>query len=146
MTGGRYLKKKVFVQSLIMMLSVFSFAQERKNSLEIYGYILTDGGYNFNSIDADWFDVMRPTKLPKYTNEYDPSGNYFISVRQTRSGVRSITQTKLGELKIQFDFDLFGFGKDAGRTTIHLVNGFAQLGKFIAGQTPSTFIPRPPPF
>ena len=115
-------------------------AQDTAKSFEIYGYINTDGGYNFNAIDPDWFDVMRPTKLPKYKNEFGPAGNYFISVRQTRFGVRSITNTKAGILKTQFDFDLFGFGKDAGQTTIHLVNGFGELGKFLAGQTPSTIM------
>ena len=132
--------KRLFIRSLFLMLPVFSCAQENNNSLEIYGYILTDGGYNFNSSDPDWFDVMRPTKLPKYKNEFGPSGNYFISVRQTRFGVRSNTKTKLGELKTQFDFDLYGFGKDAGQTTFHLVNGFGQLGKFLAGQTPSVIM------
>jgi hypothetical protein len=132
--------KRLFAWSLLMLLPVFSLGQENKNSFEVYGYILTDAGYNFNTIDPDWFDVMRPTKLPKNKNEFAPPGNYFISVRQTRFGVRSSTQTKLGELKTQFDFDFFGFGKDVGQTTIHLVNGFGQLGKFIAGQTPSTFM------
>jgi hypothetical protein len=132
--------KRFSIRSLIILLPVISFAQENKNSFEIYGFILTDGGYNFNTIDPDWFDVMRPTKLPKHKNEFAPPGNYFISVRQTRFGVRSSSQTKWGELKTQFDFDLFGFGKDVGQTTIHLVNGFGQLGKIIAGQTPSTFM------
>jgi hypothetical protein len=132
--------KRLFAWSLLMLLPVFSLGQENKNSFEVYGYILTDAGYNFNTIDPDWFDVMRPTKLPKNKNEFAPPGNYFISIRQTRFGVRSSTQTKLGELKTQFDFDFFGFGKDVGQTTIHLVNGFGQLGKFIAGQTPSTFM------
>ncbi|MFI5132276.1 MAG: hypothetical protein ACHQFX_19895, partial [Chitinophagales bacterium] len=139
MIRGKKHKGRLFIQSLIILLPVFSFAQTDKNSFEVYGFILTDGGYNFNTIDPDWFDVMRPTKLPRYKNQFGPAGNFFISVRQTRLGVRSSTQTKLGELKTQFDFDLFGFGKDAGQTTIHLVNGFGQLGKFIAGQTPSTF-------
>ena len=130
----------LFIRSLLILTPVISIAQEKNNSIEVYGFILTDGGYNFNSIDPDWFDVMRPTKLPKYKNQFGSSGNYFISVRQTRLGVRSSTQTKFGELKTQFDFDFFGFGKDVGQTTIHLVNGFAQLGKFIAGQTPSTFM------
>lgn len=123
-----------------MLFPLFSHAQVKKHSFEVYGYIQTDAGYNFNAIDPDWFDVMRPTKLPKYTNQFGTSGNYFISLRQTRFGVRSSTQTKWGELKTQFDFDFFGFGKDVGQTTIHLVNGFGQLGKFIAGQTPSTFM------
>ncbi|MBO9571655.1 MAG: hypothetical protein J7497_05530, partial [Chitinophagaceae bacterium] len=131
--------KRIFI-SLSILLPVFSFSQENKNSFDIYGYIHVDGGYNFNSIDPDWFDVMRPTKLPKYKNEFGTEGNYFIGVRQTRFGVRSSTKTKLGELKTQFDFDFFGFGKDAGQTTIHLVNGFGQLGKILVGQTPSTIM------
>ena len=133
-------KKTLFIRFLIILFPIFTFAQENKNTFEVYGFILIDGGYNFNSIDPDWYDVMRPTKLPKYKNQFGTSGNYFISVRQTRFGVKSSTQTKFGELKTQFDFDFFGFGKDVGQTTIHLVNGFGQLGKFIAGQTPSTFM------
>ena len=129
-----------FIRSLFILIPIFSLAQEKKNSFEVYGFILVDGGYNFNTIDPEWFDVMRPTKLPKYQNQFAPSGNYFISVRQTRVGVRSLTKTPLGELKTQFDFDLYGFGKDAGQTTLHVVNAFGQLGKFIAGQTPSTFM------
>ncbi|MFL5740691.1 MAG: DcaP family trimeric outer membrane transporter [Flavisolibacter sp.] len=132
--------KGLFISSLIILFPLISFAQNIKDSFEIYGYILTDGGYNFNSIDPDWFDVMRPTRLPRYKNQFAPEGNYFISVRQTRLGLRRTTQTKWGELKAQFDFDLFGFGNDVGQTTIHMVNGFVQLGKLIAGQTPSTFM------
>jgi len=134
------IKFKYFIRSLFILIPIFCFAQEKKNSFEVYGFILVDGGYNFNTIDPEWFDVMRPTKLPKYQNQFAPSGNYFISVRQTRVGVRSLTKTPLGELKTQFDFDLYGFGKDAGQTTLHVVNAFGQLGKFIAGQTPSTFM------
>jgi hypothetical protein len=140
MSNGKNWEARIFIRSLFIWLPLFSFAQQKKDTVEVYGFILTDAGYNFNTIDPDWFDVMRPTKLPKYRNQFGTSGNYFISVRQTRLGVRSSTQTKWGELKTQFDFDLFGFGKDVGQTTIHLVNGFAQLGKFIAGQTPSTFM------
>src|SRR5215213_5769727 len=132
--------KRLLLPLLIVFLPLLNFAQSVENSFELYGYIQTDGGYNFNSIDPDWFDVMRPTKLPKYKNQFGPSGNFFISVRQTRFGVRSSSNTKLGMLKTQFDFDLFGFGKDAGQTTIHLVNGFGQLGKILAGQTASTFM------
>jgi hypothetical protein len=135
-----WINKSLLVRLSVLLLPVFSFAQEDKKSLEVYGFILVDGGYNFNSMNPDWFDVMRPTKLPRYKNEFGTSGNYFLSVRQTRVGVRSSTKTKFGELKTQFDFDFYGFGKDAGQTTIHLVNGFAQLGKLLVGQTPSTIM------
>lgn len=134
------LKVKLVIKSLFLILPSLGLAQTDQNSFEVYGYILTDAGYNFNASDPAWFDVMRPTKLPRYKGEFGPGGNLFASVRQSRFGVRSSTNTRLGELKTQFDFDFFGFGKDAGQTTIHMVNGFGQLGKFLAGQTPSTFM------
>src|SRR4030095_12954243 len=132
MPSGKLFKRKLIIPSLILLFPLLSFGQTNKSSFEVYGFILTDAGYNFNSIDPNWFDVMRPTKLLKYKGEFGTSGNYFISIRQTRLGFRSSTLTRLGELKTQFDFDFIGFGKDLGQTTIHLVNGFGQLGKFIA--------------
>jgi hypothetical protein len=117
-----------------------SVGQENKNSSEIYGYLMTDAGYNFNASDPNWFDVMRPTKLPSYKELYAPGGNVFFNVRQTRLGFKSVSSTRLGTLSTQFDFDLVGFGKDAGQTTFHLINAYGQLGKFGAGQTPSAFM------
>ena len=104
------MKVKLVIKSLFLILPSLGLAQNDQNSFEVYGYILTDAGYNFNASDPAWFDVMRPTKLPRYKGEFGPGGNLFASVRQSRFGVRSITQTKLGELKTQFDFDFFGFG------------------------------------
>lgn len=101
---------------------------------------MTDAGYNFNSIDPAWFDMMRPSALPSYENEFGPEGNVFFGVRQTKLGIKSNTPTRLGQLKTHFDFDLVGFGKDAGQTTFHLVNGYAQLGRIGAGQTASAFM------
>lgn len=132
--------KKIFFQFSLILFSLYSFAQEKKSSFEIYGTAMVDAGYNFNSIDPNWFDVMRPSKLPSYKNQYGPDGNVFFSVRQTKLGVKSSTPTNLGELKTQFDFDLIGFGKDVGQTTFHLVNAYGQLGKIGAGQTASVFM------
>src|SRR5215470_8262616 len=126
---------RLFTRSLLILFPLFSFAQENKNSFDLYGTIAVDAGYNVNSIQPDWYDVMRPTKLPKYKNEFGPEGNIYYSVRQTKFGVKSNTKTKLGELKTQFDFDLFGFGADAGQTTFHIINAYGQLGHFGAGQT-----------
>src|SRR4051812_19637267 len=103
----------------IILLPVYAFTQNSQNTIEIYGFIQTDAGYNFNSIDPDWFDVMRPTKLPKYQGQFGPTGTNFISIRQSRFGVKSSTTTQLGELKTQFDFDLVGFGKYSGQTHFH---------------------------
>src|SRR5262245_30900597 len=40
------------------------------NRLEVYGYVMTDFGYNFQTINPDWFDTMRPTKLPSFRDEF----------------------------------------------------------------------------
>ena len=125
---------------LIVIFPICSFTQEKKNSFEIYGTINTDVVHNFNSIHPDWYDVMRPTKLPSFKNEYGPEGNTFFSVRQTKLGFKTNTFTKWGELKSQFDFDFIGFGKDAGQTTLHVINAYAQLGRLGFGQTPSAFM------
>ena len=113
---------------------------EPKKSMEIYGFIMTDIGYNFDQIHPDWFDVVRPTKLPAYENQYGTDGNVYFSVRQTRLGFKNYFDTSMGELKTQFEFEMFGTGVDAGQTTIRLRHAYAELGKFGVGQYWSPFM------
>jgi hypothetical protein len=75
------------------------YAQEQRSGIEINGFIMTDAGYNFNTIDPDWFDVMRPSKLPATSGAFGPDGNVFLGIRQTRLGVQTWTHTTLGEMK-----------------------------------------------
>src|SRR3954469_7554003 len=84
--------------------------EEKKKVMEIYGFIMMDAGYNFDQIHPDWYDVVRPTKLPSFKNEFGTDGNFFFSVRQTRFGVKNYIQTGMGELKTQFEFEMFGTG------------------------------------
>jgi hypothetical protein len=126
---------------VLLFFSIIGIAQDdSKKSFEIYGFAQTDAGYNFNQINPDWYDVMRPSKLPSYENEFGTDGNTYFSVRQTRFGVKSSMDTDLGEFKTVFDFDLFGVGGDAGQTTIRLRHAYGQLGHFGAGQTESAFM------
>ena len=32
-------------------------------TVDLYGYVMTDSGYNFGTINPNWFDIMRPTQL-----------------------------------------------------------------------------------
>jgi hypothetical protein len=110
------------------------------SKFEVYGHVMLDAGYNFDQADPAWFDVVRPTKLPAFDNQFPPNGTTFFGVRQTRFGVRSSSPTKLGELKTQFEFELFGTGVDAGQTTFRLRHAYGELGHFGAGQTWSPFM------
>src|SRR3954467_3032540 len=40
-------------------------AKEPETELEIYGFAMLDSGYDFGHIgDPNWYDTLRPTKLP----------------------------------------------------------------------------------
>ena len=135
--------KALFTAIFVLFLASFVLAQDGdKNWFQVYGFAMTDIGYNFNKIDPAWFDVVRPTKLPTMDNDtdYGTEGNAYFSVRQTRFGVKSGTQTGLGELFTQFEFELFGTGVDAGQTTIRLRHAYGELGQFGVGQYWSPFM------
>jgi len=133
--------KSLLTAFFVLSLASSILAQDGdKNWFQIYGFAMTDIGYNANQIHPDWFDVVRPTKLPTMKNEYGTDGNVFFSVRQTRFGVKSGTQTPLGELFTQFEWELFGTGGDAGQTTFRLRHAYGELGQFGVGQTWSPFM------
>jgi len=98
------------------------------STVDIYGFAMLDSGYQFHTIDPNWFDVVRPVKLPAFSGEFAPNGKAFYGVRQTRFGVKSLTPTSFGDLKTLFEFELFGTGVDAGQTTFRLRHAYGELG------------------
>lgn len=130
----------------ILLVSLHAQAQQSTTdttlvkSMDLYGHVMMDMGYNAGASDAAWFDVMRPSKMPGFKDQYGTEGNMYFSVRQTRFGVKNYTQTSLGELFTQFEFEMFGTGVDAGQTTFRLRHAYGQLGKWGAGQYWSPFM------
>jgi hypothetical protein len=115
-------------------------ADEPKAHLDIYGFAMVDFGVNFNTINPNWFDTMRVSRLPKFDGEFGEDGSTFAGVRQTRFGAKSFTPTRMGELRTTFEFELFGTGGDEGQTTFRLRHAYGELGQFGAGQTWSPFM------
>ncbi len=113
---------------------------EAKPRLDIYGFAMLDMGYQTGQNNPDWYDVLRPTKLPAYENEFGEDGHYFAGVRQSRLGVKGFIPTDAGEIKTIFEFELFGTGVDAGQTTFRLRHAWGELGQVGAGQTWSPFM------
>src|SRR5688572_8556445 len=70
-----------------------------KGWMEVYGFAMTDMGYDFGRMDPAWTDVMRPSKLPSSADEFGADGVLFAGVRQTRFGVKTGLPTSFGELK-----------------------------------------------
>src|SRR5262249_46725319 len=95
---------------------------------DIYGAAMLDMGYETKQSDPNWFDVLRPTKLPAFPNEFGEDGHFFAGVRQSRLGVKGYIPTDVGEVKTIFEFELFGTGVDAGQTTFRLRHARGELG------------------
>lgn len=115
-------------------------APEQKTRVDIYGFAMLDTGYQTKQNDPNWFDVVRPTKLPAFENQFGEDGHYFAGVRQSRLGVKAFIPTDLGEIKTIFEFELFGTGVDAGQTTFRLRHAWGELGQIGAGQSWSPFM------
>ena len=111
-----------------------------KPTIQIYGFAMLDMGYQSKQNDPDWFDVLRPTKLPAFEDQFGEDGHWFAGVRQSRLGVKANFPTSAGEVKTTFEFELFGTGVDAGQTTFRLRHAYGELGHFGAGQTWSPFM------
>jgi hypothetical protein len=108
--------------------------------LDVYGFGQADMIFDFRRNDPNWFDVNRPTKLPSSSTQFGANGNSFLSARQSRFGVKALLPTTHGDVRAQFEFDMFGVGVDAGQTTIRLRYAWGQWGRFGAGQTVSPFM------
>ena len=135
------------VKLIIPLIPVFFLASKavaqdetKSKSLEVYGFAMMDMGYDLKQIDPRWFDALRITKLPKYKDQFAPDGKVFFGVRQTRFGVAGYSPTPLGDLKVVYEFDMFGVGADEGNTTMRLRHAYGEVGKFLAGQTNSPFM------
>ena len=136
------MKQKGFFILVVLVTTIASVAGQVDSSrvFEVYGFAQMDVGYNFNQVNPQYYDAMRPSRLPAYKNEFGTDGNTYFSVRQSRFGVKSSIPTKFGEFKTVFDFDMYGVGADAGKTIIRLRHAYGQLGHFGAGQTESAFM------
>lgn len=109
-------------------------------TLNFYSSIMLDTGYQKYTNNPDWFDVVRPTQLPAFEEEFEPDGRYFTGVRQSRIGFKGSTQTYCGEVKTHFEYEMFGVGNDAGQTTFRLRHAWGEFCQLGAGQTWSVFM------
>jgi hypothetical protein len=133
-------KSLLSVATILALGAGPALAEVGDTSLDVYGFAMLDTGYQSGQNDPDWFDVVRPTKLPSFENEFGEDGEWYSSVRQSRFGVKTDTETELGNLHTIFEFEMFGVGDDAGQTTIRLRHAYGELGQWGAGQTWSPFM------
>ncbi len=114
-----------------------------KPSIDIYGFVMLDAIYDFNQMDPNWKDTLRATKIPVNCPGdagCGKDGEFLMSVRQSRFGIKGLIPTDLGTLNTKLEFELYGVGNDEGKTTPRLRHAWAELGDWGAGQTWSLFM------
>jgi hypothetical protein len=114
-------------------------AQDKQPTLEIYGFAQADAIVDIEQNNPDWYDVDRPSRLPKVAHEFGNDGHFYLSPRQSRFGAKAMLPTPNGDVTAQFEFDMFGVGADAGLTTIRFRHVWGQWKQIGAGQTNSQF-------
>src|SRR5882672_11442225 len=68
-------------------------ALEGKPSVEVYGFGMGDAIADFKQNNPDWYDVVRPGKLPNVANQFGQDGRFYLSARQSRFGVKGTLPT-----------------------------------------------------
>src|SRR5512139_3502038 len=115
-------------------------AQQSAPSIDVYGFGQADAIADFKQNNPDWYDVVRPSRLPSYPKQFGEDGHFYLSARQSRFGARGTLPTSNGDVKATFEFDMFGVGADAGQTTIRLRHAWGQWKQIGAGLTNSQFM------
>ena len=48
-----------------------------KSGVDLYGFIETGMIADFNTMNPQWYDMMRPTKLPAFQDQWGLNGNFW---------------------------------------------------------------------
>ncbi|WP_460191182.1 DcaP family trimeric outer membrane transporter [Urechidicola sp. KH5] len=126
--------------TIFFIIYVISITINSQTTANIYGHVMVDMGYNTGQINPDWFDVLRPTQLSSFENQYAPDGEVYYSVRQSRFGTLVNIPTKNNDIKLIFEWELFGVGSNVGETAFRLRHAYIEYGKWGVGQTNSPFM------
>ncbi|HET7085565.1 MAG TPA: DcaP family trimeric outer membrane transporter [Rhizomicrobium sp.] len=125
-----------------LVLGALTAQAGAKPSITLYGAAQFDYIYDVHRVDPSWEDALRPSKIPTTEGLFGSNGQSLFSVKQSRLGVMGDVPVGRGlsDIDFKFEFDMFGVGADAGKTTIRLRHAYAQWGELLAGQTNSVFM------
>jgi hypothetical protein len=117
-----------------------SGGKKKSRNFEVYGFAQADYTQDFNRVDPNWDDALRPSRIPTTTGQFGDNGKSIISAKQSRFGINASHDVAGMPLTAKFEFDLFGTGADEGKTTIRLRHFYASWGPVLAGQTNTVFM------
>jgi hypothetical protein len=117
------------------------FAEESKSfRFEVRGYAMLDYIQAFQGMNPNWEGALRPSRIATDEETYGTEPQATLSVRQSRLGVYADVPAGGDDLHTEFEFDLFGVGKDEGQTTIRPRQIYGSWKWLLAGQANSLFM------
>src|SRR5580765_5523133 len=91
-----------FIGALSLLLMFPAISRAQNPSVEIYGFGMADAIIDFNQVNPDWADTLRPSRLPSFENQFGQDGRSSLSAKQSRLGARGEFPTNHGPVKAQF--------------------------------------------
>lgn len=105
--------------------------------LEIYGFVRFEAFYDFDFAQGDLTRAGRVGD-PAFATD----GEFETSVRVSRFGLRSTTDTNIGDVGTELEFDLFSGSDETTSPNLRLRHAFVTVGdNWLFGQTWSNFMP-----
>ena len=114
------------------------FVLGKNTTIDIYGFVRAEAFYDFDFAQGD---LSRAGRVGDPNFETD--GEFDTSVRVSRFGVRSSTDTDIGTIGTQLEFDLFGSGgDDSSSPNLRLRHANVTIGdNVLIGQFWTNFMP-----
>jgi hypothetical protein len=112
-----------------------------KARIELSGKIHLDFIQDFKRVDPSYNATLRPSRIPVRCPGdpgCGPDGESIFSIRQTALAFKAFVPTSAGEVRTELSMDLFASG--GGNTQARVLNAWAELGSFGAGQFYSLFM------
>ena len=111
-----------------------SFNTGPRTTLELYGFVRAEAFYDLDTVNPDLFVATRAGE-PAFATD----GAFDTSVRVSRLGLRSVTETDIGTIRGQLEYDLFGSN---GTAELRLRHANVRIGEnWLIGQFWTNFMP-----
>jgi len=116
----------------------FQFSAVENTTIELYGFVRFEAFYDFDFAQGDLTRAGRVGDA-----DFATDGEFDTSVRVSRFGIRSNTDTDIGDISTQLEFDLFGSGGDnSSSPNLRLRHANININdQFLVGQTWTNFMP-----
>ncbi len=114
------------------------FGLGSNTTIDIYGFVRAEAFYDFDFAQGDLSRAGRVGDTAFATD-----GEFDTSVRVSRFGIRSSTDSDIGTIGTQLEFDLFGSGgDDSGSPNLRLRHANVTIGdSLLLGQFWTNFMP-----